>query len=223
MIDVQFTVFADGLPKGLKFLPARREKPRELHFLSTQRSAVYDYLGSNPIEFFTEVPAPPDPGHPGAPQVGRVTVARVAIPYGMKQCLLLFSVESGWEHQPVPHYVVQVFDDSRTAMPLDCAAFINATGRPLFGTFGDREIQLPVGMSQPIRMGAGAWPVLLKVNVDAKLLPVYGDVIALGPNQRVTVVLFPPVGAENIHIRRRLLYDPDRLPTIKRPPEGKGS
>ena len=107
-------------------------------------------------------------------------------------------------------------------MPPDHLAFLNATGLPLFGTVGGSEAQVPLGLSRPRRIGAGETPVLLQILHEGQVLPVYGDLIALERNQRVLVVLFPPGDPESTQIRRRLLYDPDRLPNLPRPAEGSG-
>jgi hypothetical protein len=221
-VEVRFTVFSEGLLQGLSFIPKPREAPVELQFMSTQRSRLYEYYGSNSIEFSTDVHVPPDPARPGLLRTDRIVVARAVIPSGVREALLLFSLEPGWENQPVPRYVVQVFDDSRTAVPLDHLAFLNATGLPLFGTVGEREVQLSAGISRALRVAAGETPVLLHVLHENQVLPVYGDLIALERNQRVLVVLFPPIGPDATHVRRRLLYDPDHPPYIRRPRETTG-
>lgn len=221
--EVRFTVFADGLLRGISFTPAPREDPKELQFLSSQRSPVYTYRGPSPIVFESVVKLPPEPGRPGTVRVERVVVARAQIPFEVNDALLLFSIEPGWEHQNPRRYLVQVFDDGARRLPVGHLAFLNATGVPLFGNLGAQEIQCPVGLSRAFRVGVGESPVRLSVYQDGEVIPVYGDLIPLGTGQRVTVVLFPPSSPESFNVRRCLLYDPRDALSIPRSTSGAGT
>lgn len=215
-IEVRFTVFGANPPGVVRFVPSPGEGPVDLRFMSSQRSRVYEYRGPNPVIFFAEIRLPPDPARPGVARTDRVTVARAVIAPGVREALLFFSVEPGWEKQPVPRYLVQTFDDSRVAVPLGHVTFLNATGLPLFGTIGNQELIAPVGLSPGVRVNLRQTEVVLNVASGSETIRVYEDLIVLDPRQRLTVVLYPPDGPDAVRVQRRLLYDPDHLPVLPR-------
>lgn len=221
-VELKFSVFAERLPSEIKYLPKPNEPPIELRFYSAARSRIYEYEGSNPLVFFHEVELPPDPQRPTAPRIQRVTVGYADVAPGMHEALILFSAEGTWSANTIPIYRVQAFDDSMAAFPPEHIAFLNATGQMLFGSVDRQRLEVPSGLSAPVAIRPGETPVALSALINGRAVPVYKETLALGPQQRLTVVLFPPYREDVVQVQRRLLYDPNRRPKIERPSEGGG-
>lgn len=218
-VRLKFVVFATDLPKEVMYLPKANDEPVTLKFFSTERSKVYEYEGSNPIVFFTEVDVPYDPARPLAPRVQRVPVGYVSVPGGIDEALIFFATEGTWSPNTIPRFNVSIFNDSLASFPKDHAVFLNATGSDLYGTVGGMEISVPSGWSAPVRIGQGETKVYLNKLDRTGSIPVFSSMVPLGRNQRVTVVLLPPDRPDIHFLQRRLLYDPNVRPKVARPKE----
>lgn len=145
-IQTSFTVFSAvrRVPEDLYFMELPG-KPKLLVFERGQRSFPFEYRGLSPLRFYRKGLAE-DGVTPVYETVGEVPVER-----GIDAYLVFFFVREGWESEAnQPEYRLLGMDDSSRALPVDHVRFVNATGAPLLGVVGDREIELKVGANPAI-------------------------------------------------------------------------
>jgi hypothetical protein len=191
--EVRFSVFCLQRVSDVSFVPRPNAAPQKLVFQSTARSARSEYRGPMPLRFFDATS-------------GEI-VAEANVPVGMTHALLLFTpidlsktVAGGLRFQ------IAVLDDSSARHGPGGLAIINLSGLALSGKVNSESVSLKPGLNPTIAVGSAA-RVVLTTTLKKRTFQSYARTLALKPNERALLILFPPFYAGGNEVQSRLLVD----------------
>jgi len=195
--SVRFSVFSPKPIKDVGFAPRAGVAPQTLAFAPTARSPRYEFRGPMPLRFVDVTSG--------------VVVAEAAIPAGIRDALLLFSLietpASAGKGTGTLRYQVAVLDDSAARLPPGSLSIVNLSGLALSGTVNKEKVALQPGLNSPLAVGRAA-KVALTTTFKGRTYQSYAATAALGRSDRALLILFPPFYAGALEVQSRLLIDP---------------
>ena len=194
---VRFSVFSPKPIKDVGFAPRAGVAPQPVAFAPTARSPRYEFRGPMPLRFVDVTSG--------------VVVAEATIPAGIRDALLLFSpIEtpaSAGKAAGTLRYQIAVLDDSASRLTPGSLSVVNLSGLSLSGTVNRVKVTLQPGLNAPLAVGRAA-KVALSTTFKGRSYQAYAGTAALGRNDRVLLILFPPFYAGSLEVQSRLLIDP---------------
>ena len=188
--SVRFTVFSAKTIEDLAFAPRANAALQKLVFYPTARSPRYEYRGPMPLRFVES-------------SSGKI-VAEAVIPPGIHDALLLFSPA---DSSPGGlRYQISVLDDGAARHGPGGLAIINLSGLALSGTVNKETITLKPGLNPTLAVGRSA-KIALSTTFKSRTYQSYANTAALGRNERVLLILFPPFYKGSLEVQSRLLVD----------------
>lgn len=202
-----------GDPVLLDLSPHRRSKTQQ----ATGSTLVFIRQRIDPE---TGLPLPP-PKSPAAETKPPVPVARVTLPAGMSNTVLMFMPRAKPGDDGIEFDVVPI-DDSLEAFPSDTLRVLNLTPVPLQAHLGDKQIEIKPGLSPALSLlevrkpDATVVPFALSVSqVGAKPRPLYRGAIEARPNSRTLVTVHPPGTPDSRKMRVSVVLQTVELPVSK--------
>lgn len=210
-VNIDFRVFPLGEANwdGIYYF-AEEGEPVEVRFNSFNRSLrSYSYEGPPWLVFYRKGPV----------VEGEQTwnpVAAVEIKGRYDEPLIFFTRSSvidpndpppanaGVTGPARPEFNLAIYDDSPRAFPSDHVVFLNVTGAPLLGIFGDRKMFFNRGLEGPMdldSLGMEDIKVGLVVKREDDVKVVMNNRWSFQPGNRHIIILMPPRSANSYKIR----------------------
>ena len=199
IIKADFTVYSLKRLNGLKFLPSAGEDSHAINFYSSARSPIYKYVGTNPIVFFRESPAP-TPENPEA--VKREKVAEVNIPESGGEYLLLFFSQKNTEAEVLRIYPLA---DSTRDLPTGTMRFFNATTYTYEGILDGKRVKIPPGPSKYFRVSGRTFSLGLAFSHNGKFHQSFNSPVNMDTTARGLFMIYPPFVKGSAIVQTRFL------------------
>jgi hypothetical protein len=188
------TVSWDSVITDLNY--AEDGKPIPVTLLPNARSAFYDYVGTDPLQFFREVSG--TDGKLFAQVAGSVPLSEFH-----ERTLLMFFGQQGTPRQ----YHIASIDDSDTAIPPGGYCFFNLSQLPLKIDCAASHGNVPPGKSLTLRGNPGDSGSITYIQViaqkpDGSLQRAYSNRVPFGKTMRTLVFVFQDPATEEFEVKR---------------------
>ncbi len=199
-VSLQFTVFALGGMAPLGYEPKAKSALAPVKFFSAYRSSEYSYRGETTLCFFDGQAA----------DKSQSPVAIYTIPEGATKLLLLFFPKAGATGDGLKYDVFGV-DDAQAKTPAGTFSTINISGHEYAAQYGTTRLTIPKGVGD-FHPAKGSVSLLLATQMEGHWMPSGRHVFAIGNQDRVILIFYPPASDTGIYpIIRRLV---DTVPVI---------
>lgn len=193
LVRVKFNVFALNPIESLVYVPEPDSEPHSLTFYSAARSSTYSYHGPEKLTFFRRE------------KEQLVRVAECSLPTGVSQVTLIFFPSGQGGADELAYRVIAVSDEM-DRIPPGSFVVLNLSGRPYGMRVGKSRFRLePMEMSGAMAGNASNYLSITNPS-DAKGV-VGGHQFGVAGNQRVLVLVFPPVRKTSLQPIARALTD----------------